>query len=47
MIEEENLFMRYFEVVSDAFRKNPNVEIKLPTRGSKNSAGYDFYYRYI
>ena len=35
--------MRYFEVVKDEFRKNPNVEIKLPTRGSKNSAGYDFY----
>ena len=35
--------MRYFEVVSETFRKNPGVEIKLPTRGSKNSAGYDFY----
>ena len=35
--------MRYFEVVSDEFRKNPDVNIKLPTRGSKNSAGYDFY----
>ena len=35
--------MRYFEVVKDSFRKNPNVEIMLPTRGSKNSAGYDFY----
>lgn len=35
--------MRYFEVVSDNFRKNPGVEITLPTRGSKNSAGYDFY----
>jgi dUTP pyrophosphatase len=35
--------MRFFEVVKDEFRKNPNVEIKLPTRGSKNSAGYDFY----
>lgn len=35
--------MRYFEVVSDSFRKNPDVEIQLPTRGSKNSAGYDFY----
>lgn len=35
--------MRYFEVVEDKFRKNPCVEIKLPTRGSKNSAGYDFY----
>lgn len=35
--------MRKFEVVRDEFRKNPNVDIKLPTRGSKNSAGYDFY----
>ena len=35
--------MRFFEVVKDSFRKNPGVEIKLPTRGSKNSAGYDFY----
>ena len=35
--------MRRFEVVRDDSRKNPNVEIKLPTRGSKNSAGYDFY----
>lgn len=35
--------MRRFEIVSDAFRKNLDVEIKLPTRGSKNSAGYDFY----
>ena len=35
--------MRCFEVVKDSFRKNPSVEIKLPTRGSKNSAGYDFY----
>ena len=34
--------MRYFEVVRDEFRKNEG-EIKLPTRGSKNSAGYDFY----
>ena len=35
--------MRYFEVVKDSFRKNSDAEIKLPTRGSKNSAGYDFY----
>ena len=35
--------MRYFEVVSDSFRKNPNVEIKLPTRATKYSSGYDFY----
>jgi dUTP pyrophosphatase len=35
--------MRYFEVVKDEYRKNSEIEIKLPTRGSKNSAGYDFY----
>lgn len=34
--------MRYFEIVKDEFRKNEG-KIKLPTRGSKNSAGYDFY----
>ena len=34
--------MRYFEVVKDEFRKNEG-EIKLPTRASKHSAGYDFY----
>ena len=35
--------MRYFEVVKEEFRKNPNVEIKLPTRATEHSAGYDFY----
>lgn len=35
--------MRKFEIVKDEHRKNPNVNIKLPKRGSKNSAGYDFY----
>lgn len=33
---------RYFEVVKDEFRKNEG-EIKLPTRASEHSAGYDFY----
>ena len=33
---------RFFEVVKDEFRKTQG-EIKLPTRASKNSAGYDFY----
>lgn len=33
---------RCFEVVKDEFRKNKG-EIKLPTRGSQHSAGYDFY----
>ena len=35
--------MRYFEVVKDEFRKNLNVDIKLPTRATEHSAGYDFY----
>ena len=34
--------MRHFEVVSDKYRKN-NVDIKLPTRATKNSIGYDLY----
>ena len=34
--------MRYFEVVKNEFRKNEG-EIKLPTRASRHSAGYDFY----
>ncbi len=35
--------MRYFEVVKDEFRKNPDVEIKLPKRATKHSVAYDFY----
>lgn len=35
--------MRDFYIVSDNFRKHPHEEIKLPTRGSKFSAGYDMY----
>lgn len=34
--------MRFFEVVKDEFRKN-SVDIKLPTRATEHSAGYDFY----
>lgn len=34
--------MRYFEVVKDEYRKNEG-EIKLPTRATEHSAGYDFY----
>lgn len=34
--------MRYFEVVKDEHRKN-SEDIKLPTRATKGSAGYDFY----
>ena len=33
---------RFFEVVRDEYRKNSG-EIKLPTRATKHSAGYDFY----
>ena len=33
---------RFFEVVRDEFRKNEG-EIKLPTRATEHSAGYDFY----
>ena len=33
--------IRGFEVISDEFRKHPNIEIKLPKRGSSKSAGYD------
>lgn len=33
---------RYFEVVKNEHRKT-DVNIKLPTRADKNSAGYDFY----
>jgi len=35
--------IRGFQVVSDKFRKHPNVEIKLPVRSTKYSAGYDFF----
>ena len=33
--------IRGFEVISDEFRKHPDIEIKLPKRGSSKSAGYD------
>jgi dUTP pyrophosphatase len=33
---------RFFEVVKDEHRKNEG-EIKLPTRATAHSAGYDFY----
>ena len=34
---------RGFEVVTDAKRKHPGVEIKLPQRGSKYAVAYDIY----
>ena len=35
--------IRGFEIVKDEARKNKEKEIIIPTRGSKSSAGYDFY----
>lgn len=35
--------VRGFEIVSDEYRKHPNVDIQLPTRNDGQSAGYDFY----
>ena len=32
---------RGFKIVRDEFRKHKDVEIQLPKRGSKGSAGYD------
>lgn len=40
---DNKMKIRGFEVVGDNFRKNKSVDITLPTRGSKYSAGYDFY----
>ena len=34
--------MRKFEAVREEMRRN-NGSVKLPTRGSEFSAGYDFY----
>ena len=39
----ENKQGRGFQVVSDNFRKHPNVEIQLPTRGTSRAMAYDFY----
>ena len=38
-----NLRCRGFEIVSDEFRKHPEIDIQLPKRGDSRSAGYDFY----
>lgn len=37
----ETKLQRGFEIVSDEKRVHPDLEIQLPTRGSKCSAGYD------
>mgnify|MGYP001163268685 CR=1 FL=1 len=34
---------RFFEVVSNNYRKYPNKHIQLPQRATQHSAGYDFY----
>jgi dUTP pyrophosphatase len=34
---------RGFEIVPHEYRKHPEVDIILPTRGDDRSAGYDFY----
>lgn len=36
-----NMKIRGFKLVRDEFRKHPEVNIQLPKRGSKKSAGYD------
>lgn len=41
IIKNRNVKCRGFEVVSDEFRKHPNVDIQKPKRGSFKSAGYD------
>lgn len=33
--------VRGFEIVSDEFRKHPNIDIRIPKRNDKGSAGYD------
>lgn len=43
-IEKGNIHpqkVRGFEIVSDEFRMHPNVDINLPKRNDKGSAGYD------
>lgn len=35
--------MYRFEVVSDEHRKNPDVDIQLPKRGTNNACAYDFF----
>lgn len=40
-MEEMPIKTRGFEVVLDKFRKHPYVDIQLPKRGTKKSAGYD------
>lgn len=39
----QHLRLRGFEVVSDDYRKFPNVEIITPSRSTENAMAYDFY----
>lgn len=41
MFEEAKI--RGFEVIKDELRKHKDIEIQLPTRGSKHSIAYDLY----
>lgn len=34
---------RGFEIVDDKFRKHPDVDVKLPIRGTSSSMAYDFF----
>ena len=34
---------RGFEIVDDKFRKFPNIDVKLPQRGTSQAMAYDFY----
>ena len=35
--------IRGFEIVTDKFRKFPQVQVKLPQRGTSQAMAYDFY----
>ncbi len=40
-VEEIPVKTRGFEICQDKYRKHPNVDIKIPTRATTESAGYD------
>lgn len=35
--------IRGFQLVSDKYRKHPDIDIIMPKRGTSKSAGYDFF----
>lgn len=35
--------IRGFEIVDDKYRKHPDVDVKLPVRGTKKAMGYDVF----